>query len=147
MRVIEYTTDQVKVQINDEIFSSSDIDKSGAGRKVYLFDTFVVKIQHCGLQNQREIQFYITDMDAEDAKYFPKLLACGTFDNVSYVIQERVFDTEPYTKKAKQDLDYLEKKYGLDDVYITNKIGKNENVAFTKDGVKFYDMGYYKKNA
>src|SRR6185369_3716892 len=125
MRVIEYTTDQVKVQINDEIFSSSDIDKSGAGRKVYLFDTFVVKIQHCGLQNQREIQFYITDMDAEDAKYFPKLLACGTFDNVSYVIQERVFDTEPYTKKAKQDLDYLEKKYGL----------------------KFYDMGYYKKNA
>lgn len=143
----EYKKARVK---KDGVILTSDSDKSSC-REVFLFDDFVIKFEALGshYQNKRELYFYQEILEPEDEHFFPKLLAHGIFDNYSFIIQERVENTETPTIKHKKQLKYLTKKYELDDLifYLPGEgfftKGYVANIALTKEGLKIYDIGIH----
>lgn len=145
--IISFDKDSIRIKVNGEV--RTDGQKSHSSRQVFLFDTFVVKFDDCGDQNEAEIGFYENVLKPEDDHYFPRLLGHGTCKNergfdVSFVVQERVFNSKKVADAARlQELRDLKDKYKLYDISLSQSDSDNHwNALITEDDrLIVYDIG------
>jgi hypothetical protein len=113
---------------------------SHSSRSVYKFKDFVIKVSGSN-QNKNEINFYNKVLKAEDAQYFPKLLAHGKFGRETFLVQEKVQERGTAKKKHVDKFNELRRKYGLSDIWISDG-RKPLNAAIFKGELKVYDIGF-----
>jgi hypothetical protein len=146
--IIDKTEFTLTVNVNGENLTSRICRSSS--RDVFIFDTFVVKFdteRSCGEQNFHERSFYELYLSKDDKQFFPELYAYGTYNNVSYLVQEKVTPVNKsdfYPEFDNTLLNNVIKKYSLRDVgYEYNYC---RNFVVTADGFKIYDIGYSEMN-
>lgn len=152
IEVLDFTLCSATVKV-DGVEVESHTNPSSC-RTVFIFDTFVIKFD-AGSQNEEELSFYNDHLESQDAKFFPKLLASGYFQQVgvnrpySFIVQERVIASKRQAKRKDfQRFLQLKRKYWLHDILFAYKRDGEGNQRFfncmmTKAGIKIYDIGMH----
>lgn len=146
IQILDLSRNSVTLSIDG--VQSTNGNKSHSSRRVFLFDGFVVKFDNTR-QNECERDFYLKRLEAKDAKYFPAFLgygecvdSCG--DKWTFLVQERLEMVQRNaTRRDKQLLDALIRKYDLNDLILHTSDSDHHNVAMTEKRFKIFDIGYY----
>lgn len=143
LKIIQKTEDLLDVEFNGERITTTE-RAFGNCREVFLAENVVIKFDGSDSyeQNKSEVFFYEKRLLEMERGYFANILEHGEVDGLSYIVQERVYDTgEDVTEEHQTTLRNLKENYGLADMYLSHRSEFHHNVLIAKGGIKIYDVG------